>query len=103
MIKNQRTIADRESFSGTGLHTGTPATITFCPAPENSGLRFVRTDVAGAPEIPALVDHVVDITRGTVLEINGVRVHTVEHVLAALVGTGIDNCRIELDGHEPPV
>lgn len=103
MHQYQRTLADRVSFSGTGLHTGTDATITFCPAPENYGLRFVRTDVHGSPEIPALVDHVVDITRGTVLEINGVRVHTVEHVLAALVGTLVDNCRIEIDGIEPPV
>ncbi len=103
MLLHQRTIRDRVSFSGTGLHTGSPATITFCPAPENYGLRFVRTDVEGSPEIPALVDYVVDITRGTVLEVGGVRVHTVEHVLAALVGLCIDNCRIELDNHEPPV
>ncbi len=103
MTKNQQTIRERVSFSGTGLHTGANTTITFCPAPENYGLRFVRTDVAESPEIPALVEHVVDITRGTVLESSGVRVHTVEHVLAALAGTLIDNCRIELDGVEPPV
>ena len=103
MTKNQHTICERVSLSGTGLHTGANTTITFCPAPENYGLRFVRTDIPGSPEIPALVDHVVDITRGTVLEVDGARVHTVEHVLAALVGMLIDNCRIELDGVEPPV
>ncbi|HZV11947.1 MAG TPA: bifunctional UDP-3-O-[3-hydroxymyristoyl] N-acetylglucosamine deacetylase/3-hydroxyacyl-ACP dehydratase [Candidatus Kapabacteria bacterium] len=103
MIQNQRTLRERVSFSGTGLHTGANTTITFCPAPENYGLRFVRTDIEGSPEIPALVDYVVDITRGTVLEMDKVRVHTVEHVLAALVGTLVDNCRIELDGVEPPV
>jgi len=103
MTKNQHTLRERVSFSGTGLHTGANTTITFCPAPENHGLRFVRTDIQGSPEIPALVEHVVDITRGTVLEHGNVRVHTVEHVLAALVGSLIDNCRIELDGIEPPV
>lgn len=103
MLQNQRTVTDRVSVAGTGLHTGTQATITFCPAAENTGLRFVRTDLPGNPEVPALVDYVVDITRGTVLELNGVKVHTVEHVLAALVGTLVDNCRIELDGIEPPV
>ena len=103
MTQNQRTLRKRISFSGTGLHTGVNTTITFCPAPENYGLRFVRTDIPGSPEIPALVDHVVDITRGTVLEVDKARVHTVEHVLAALAGTLVDNCRIELDGLEPPV
>jgi UDP-3-O-[3-hydroxymyristoyl] N-acetylglucosamine deacetylase/3-hydroxyacyl-[acyl-carrier-protein] dehydratase len=103
MLVNQRTIQQPVSFSGTGLHTGNTSTVTFHPAPENYGFRFVRTDLPGAPEIPALVDYVTDIARGTTLTHNGASVHTVEHVLAALVGLEIDNCRIELDANEPPV
>lgn len=99
----QRTIKEPVSFSGVGLHTGEPSTVTFCPAPEDYGYRFVRLDLPGEPEIPALVDHVVDMTRWTVLGLDGVRVHTVEHVLAALVGLQIDNCRIELTASEPPI
>ncbi|HYF03073.1 MAG TPA: bifunctional UDP-3-O-[3-hydroxymyristoyl] N-acetylglucosamine deacetylase/3-hydroxyacyl-ACP dehydratase [Patescibacteria group bacterium] len=103
MLQNQRTIKDPVSFSGTGLHTGNSSTITFHPAPENYGYRFVRTDIEGSPEIPALVDNVVDISRGTTLAVGDARVHTVEHVLAALVGLQIDNCRIELTNNEPPI
>jgi UDP-3-O-[3-hydroxymyristoyl] N-acetylglucosamine deacetylase/3-hydroxyacyl-[acyl-carrier-protein] dehydratase len=91
------------AFSGTGLHTGNPSTIKFHPAPANYGYVFVRTDLETPIEIPALVDFVVDLSRGTTLGINGVRVHTVEHVLAALAGLRIDNCRIELSSNEPPV
>ncbi len=99
----QRTIREPVSFSGVGLHTGNPSTITFYPAPEDYGYRFVRADLPGSPEIPAVVDHVVDTQRWTVLGIDEVRVHTVEHVLAALVGLQIDNCRIELTANEPPI
>jgi len=103
MSRKQRTVATEVSMSGVGLHTGNTSTITFKPAPEQYGYRFVRMDVEGQPEIPALVDHVVDIARGTTIAIGDVRVHTVEHVLAALVGMGVDNCRIELTANEPPV
>jgi UDP-3-O-[3-hydroxymyristoyl] N-acetylglucosamine deacetylase/3-hydroxyacyl-[acyl-carrier-protein] dehydratase len=103
MLANQRTIKDPVSMSGTGLHTGNSSTITFHPAPENYGYKFVRTDLEGSPEIPALVDNVVDISRGTTLAVGDARVHTVEHVLAALVGLQIDNCRIELTNNEPPI
>ncbi|MEN3026164.1 MAG: bifunctional UDP-3-O-[3-hydroxymyristoyl] N-acetylglucosamine deacetylase/3-hydroxyacyl-ACP dehydratase [Chlorobiota bacterium] len=103
MVEYQRTIREPVSVSGVGLHTGAPCTITFHPAQENYGYRFVRTDVPNAPEIPALVDYVVDATRWTTLGSGDVRVHTVEHVLAALAGLRIDNCRIELDASEPPV
>jgi UDP-3-O-[3-hydroxymyristoyl] N-acetylglucosamine deacetylase/3-hydroxyacyl-[acyl-carrier-protein] dehydratase len=77
--------------------------MTFRPAPENYGIRFKRVDLGGSPEVPALVDHVVDIARGTTIAIGEARVHTVEHVLAALVGLQIDNCLIELDANEPPI
>jgi len=99
----QRTIAGTTSFAGVGLHTGNQSTITFLPAPPGYGLRFVRTDLSGNPEVPADVDLVSDIARGTTLTSGDASVHTVEHVLAALVGLEIDNCRIELTANEPPI
>jgi len=103
MADKQRTIKKSVSYSGVGLHTGQATTITFHPAPANYGFRFIRTDLAEPVEIPALVDYVVDLSRGTTLGLNGFRVHTVEHVLAALTGLKLDNCKIELSGLEPPV
>ena len=102
-IKNQRTIAKETSCVGTGLHTGVESKITFKPAVEDFGIRFKRMDVDGCPEIKADIDHVVDISRGTTIEENGVRIHTVEHALAACVGIGLDNILIELSEKEPPV
>ena len=103
MSEKQRTIKESVSYSGIGLHTGQISTITFKAAPENYGYKFIRTDLPEEVEIPALVDNVVDLSRGTTLGIGDVKVHTVEHVLAALAGLQIDNCRIELSGIEPPV
>ncbi len=107
MLVNQRTIKESVSFSGVGLHTGNISTVTFHPAPEDYGYKFVRSDMATAPEIPALVDNVIDISRGTTLAVPTVdgeaKAHTVEHVLAALVGLQIDNCKIEINANEPPV
>jgi UDP-3-O-[3-hydroxymyristoyl] N-acetylglucosamine deacetylase / 3-hydroxyacyl-[acyl-carrier-protein] dehydratase len=103
MTDMQRTIKRPASFSGVGLHTGGMATITFKPAPINYGITFIRADLENCPEIPADVDHVVDLQRGTTLAINGVKVHTVEHVLAALAGLQIDNMKVELSNSEPPV
>jgi UDP-3-O-[3-hydroxymyristoyl] N-acetylglucosamine deacetylase / 3-hydroxyacyl-[acyl-carrier-protein] dehydratase len=103
MLVQQRTISNKVSISGVGLHTGCESTITFLPAPENHGIVFRRTDVGGNPEIPALADYVVDVSRGTTLGIGDVKVHTVEHVLAAVAGLEIDNVMIELDAPEPPV
>ncbi len=103
MSEKQRTIRRPISLTGIGIHSGEETTITFHPAPENYGFRFVRIDLPEPVEIPALVDYVVDLSRGTTLGIGEVRVLTVEHVLAALVGLKIDNCRIELNGKEPPV
>ena len=102
-IKFQRTIGRETSCIGVGLHTGVESKITFKPAPENFGIRFKRMDVEGCPEIRADIDHVVDISRGTTIEENGVRIHTVEHALAACVGIGLDNILIELTEKEPPV
>ncbi|MGA9295360.1 MAG: bifunctional UDP-3-O-[3-hydroxymyristoyl] N-acetylglucosamine deacetylase/3-hydroxyacyl-ACP dehydratase [Ignavibacteriaceae bacterium] len=103
MLELQRTISNPVSISGIGLHTGEKCTMTFKPASENFGIRFVRTDLGGRPEIPANADNVVDISRGTTLGIGEAKVHTVEHVLAAVVGLQIDNIIIELNGIEPPV
>ena len=103
MERKQRTIQMSQSCKGVGLHTGVQSTITFHPAPENFGIRFIRSDIPGCPEIKADIDHVVDISRGTTIEENDVRIHTVEHALAAVSGLRIDNILIELTGKEPPV
>ena len=101
--KQQRTIKKASSCTGVGLHTGVESTITFKPAPENYGIRFKRTDIKGSPAIKADIDHVVDISRGTTIKQNGIRVHTVEHTLAAVSGLRIDNILIELTSKETPV
>jgi UDP-3-O-[3-hydroxymyristoyl] N-acetylglucosamine deacetylase/3-hydroxyacyl-[acyl-carrier-protein] dehydratase len=103
MSSKQRTIKNPVSLTGVGLHTGKKVTITFNPAPENHWYKFQRIDVDGHPIIEADVDLVVDTSRGTTLEKNGVRVHTTEHVLAALVGLEIDNCLIQIDAPEMPI
>ena len=99
----QRTIGAEARLSGVGLHTGNLCNLTFRPAPAGSGIVFVRTDLPGRPAIPADVAHVVGLERGTSLGIDGVKVHTVEHVLAAAAALRIDNLLIELDANEPPV
>ncbi|MDQ1267267.1 MAG: hypothetical protein QG635_2421 [Bacteroidota bacterium] len=103
MVEKQRTISQTVSFTGIGLHTGNKSTITFHPAPANYGFRFIRTDLAEEVEIPALIEYVSDLSRGTTLALDNIEVHTVEHVLAALTGLQVDNCRIELSANEPPV
>ena len=97
MHRRQRTIRTSKSCKGVGLHTGVDSVITFHPAPENYGVRFVRSDIKDSPEIKADIDHVVDISRGTTIEQNDVRIHTVEHALAAVNGLRIDNVMIELN------
>jgi UDP-3-O-[3-hydroxymyristoyl] N-acetylglucosamine deacetylase / 3-hydroxyacyl-[acyl-carrier-protein] dehydratase len=103
MLDLQTTIGKSISISGEGLHTGTYCTMTFKPAPENHGIKFIRTDLADHLEIPALAEYVVDISRGTTIGIGETKVHTVEHVLAAVAGLQIDNISIEIDGIEPPI
>lgn len=103
MSDKQHTIKQKVSVTGVGLHTGKKVTLTFNPAPVNHWYKFQRIDVEGQPIIEADADLVVDTSRGTTLEKNGVRVHTTEHVLAALVGLGIDNCLIQVDGPEMPI
>jgi UDP-3-O-[3-hydroxymyristoyl] N-acetylglucosamine deacetylase/3-hydroxyacyl-[acyl-carrier-protein] dehydratase len=103
MSNFQRTIKQAVSLTGKGLHTGKDVTITFNPASVNHWYKFQRLDVEGQPIIDADADLVVDTSRGTTLEKNGVRVYTTEHVLAALVGLGIDNCLIQMTEAEMPI
>jgi UDP-3-O-[3-hydroxymyristoyl] N-acetylglucosamine deacetylase/3-hydroxyacyl-[acyl-carrier-protein] dehydratase len=103
MIELQRTISKPATLSGIGLHTGTQCTMTFKPAPINSGITFIRVDLGGNPKIPAIADNVVDVSRGTTIGVGEAKVYTVEHVLAAIVGLQIDNINVELDGVEPPI
>src|SRR5271163_3279513 len=77
--------------------------MTFLPAPPNSGIRFRRIDLEGKPEIEARVDYVTTTNRSTSLSKGNAKIHTVEHVLAAFAGRGIDNAVIELDANEPPI
>ena len=103
MNTKQKTIQKEISLEGVGLHTGKKVKITFKPAPENTGLNFVRTDLEGQPLIEASANYVTSTKRGTNLEKNGVEVNTSEHVLAAIVGCDIDNIIMELDSPEPPI
>lgn len=103
MNQKQHTIEQEVSISGVGLHTGEKVTLTLKPAPVNSGINFIRTDIDKGVKVPALVDYVVDTSRGTVLEKDGARVHTTEHILAAIGGLQIDNIDIELNGPEIPI
>ena len=100
--KKQKTIQASVSCTGVGLHTGVESTITFNPAPENFGIKFIRTDKEDQYVTPDL-DNVIDLTRGTTIEENGVKIHTTEHVLSACAGMGIDNLLLELNSKEPPV
>lgn len=99
----QQTLARPVSFSGRGLHTGIDVHVRILPAPEDTGIIFRRTDLPHHPEIKADCDLVVDVSRGTTLEYNGVRVSTIEHLMAASVGMGIDNMIVELDAQEMPI
>ena len=99
----QRTIRTETGLTGVGLHTGNRCNLVFRPAPAGSGIVFVRADLPGHPRIPADAKHVVGLDRGTSLGIDGAKVHTVEHVLAAVTALGIDNLVIEIDANEPPV
>jgi UDP-3-O-[3-hydroxymyristoyl] N-acetylglucosamine deacetylase/3-hydroxyacyl-[acyl-carrier-protein] dehydratase len=101
--ERQMTIARPVTYSGIGLHSGNQCHMTFLPAGANTGIRFVRTDLEGQPQIAVDPDHVVGVERGTTIGVNGTEVQTIEHVLAAVAARGIDNLVIELDAGEPPV
>ncbi len=103
MAEKQRTLKNPVSVKGTGLHTGLNVTLTYKPAPENHGYKFQRVDLEEKPIIRAVVENVVDTSRGTTIEENGVRISTIEHALSALYGLGIDNALIEIDAPETPI
>ncbi len=103
MAEKQRTLKSPIKLCGVGLHTGEIVNIEICPATENHGYKFQRTDIENQPIINADVDLVVATDRGTTLESKGVRVYTTEHVLAALYGMSVDNALIKIDGPEIPI
>lgn len=103
MIEKQRTLAEKATIAGKGLHSGATATITYCPAEEGTGYKFIRMDLDGNPEIPVAAKNVISTQRGTTIGVGEATVATVEHVLAALAGCGIDNASIEIDGPECPI
>ena len=102
-VLHQQTLRQSASFSGIGLHSGNRVNMTFLPAPPNSGIRFRRVDLEGKPEIEARIDNVATTNRSTSLSKGNAKIHTVEHVLAAFAGRGIDNAIVELDANEPPI
>ena len=99
----QKTLKGSFSLFGKGLHTGLSLTVTFNPAPENTGLKIQRIDLEGQPTIDALAEYVVDTQRGTVIAKGDVRVGTIEHGMAALYAMGIDNCLVQVNGPEFPI
>ncbi len=102
-MEKQLTLKDCFTLRSKGLHTGKVITARFCPAPENYGYRIVRVDLEGQPVIECKSENVVETTRGTVVAAGDVKVSTIEHAMAALYASGVDNCRIELDGPEMPI
>ena len=103
MAINQRTIRKERAIRGKSLHTGEEVSLTLKPALPNSGFLFRRTDLYGKPEIKPTFENITDLVRSTTITNGNAKVHTIEHVLSALVGCGIDNAEIELDASEPPI
>jgi UDP-3-O-[3-hydroxymyristoyl] N-acetylglucosamine deacetylase len=99
----QRTLKGEIGCTGIGLHTGEKVRINIRPAPCDTGIRFVRTDLDGHPMTEARFDNVFDTTLATSIGLNGCRVATIEHLMAAFYGLGIDNAVVELDGPEVPI
>lgn len=99
----QKTLASAATITGTSLHTGEQVTLTMKPAPTNHGIKFRRVDLDDQPFIDAHVSKVQTVERATTLAEGSVKVHTVEHVISALVGMGVDNAIIEMDANEPPI
>lgn len=102
MTQPQRTIARVVETTGVGLHTGETVRVRFLPAAIDTGIVFVRTDLPGRPRIPARAEHRIAQPRRTAIQCGDAEVHTVEHLISAAVGIGIDNLDIELAGAEAP-
>jgi UDP-3-O-[3-hydroxymyristoyl] N-acetylglucosamine deacetylase / 3-hydroxyacyl-[acyl-carrier-protein] dehydratase len=103
MTQNQHTLAKSVSLSGSSLHTGEEVTLTLRPAPVGHGKAFRRSDIPDSPAVQAHIGHVKEVERRTTLVDGPGTVHTVEHILSALSGLGVDNCLIEMDASEPPI
>lgn len=99
----QKTLKKPISFSGIGIHTGKIVDMTFCPAKEDTGIVFRRTDLPNQPLIPATLEYVKDTARSTTIGIGDIYIHTIEHVMAALKAYGVDNLIVEVSNIEPPV
>lgn len=102
-MDKQRTLASSASLKGTALHTGENVTLTVRPAPAGHGFKFKRVDLPDEPVVDAKVESVKTVERATTLVEGSVKIHTVEHVLSALAGLGVDNALIEMDANEPPI
>ena len=103
MSQNQHTLRDIHYFEGKGLHTGTYAHMRLLPAPAGHGIRFRRTDLPGAPVIEALAENVTNTARSTTVACGEAKAVTIEHIMSALTGLGVDNALIELDNVEVPI
>src|SRR6266571_8464111 len=99
----QQTLAKAAGFSGTSLHTGEKVSLKLQPAPVDHGIKFKRKDLQDEPTIDAKIDNLKTVERATTIGEGAVRVHTVEHVLAALSAMGVDNAIVEMDANEPPI
>lgn len=102
-MDKQRTLASSASLTGTALHTGENVTLTLHPAPVGHGFKFKRSDLPDEPVVEAKVENVKTVERATTIVEGNVKIHTVEHVLSALAGMGVDNALIEMDANEPPI
>src|SRR5438046_1673426 len=99
----QQTVSKTASFSGTALHTGEKVTLKLLPAPADHGIKFRRKDLQEEPTVDAKIENLKMVERATTIGEGAVRVHTVEHVLAALWAMGVDNAVVEMDANEPPI
>src|SRR6266567_3445266 len=99
----QHTVGKSAGFTGTALHTGERVTLRLHPAPVDSGIKFKRKDLQDEPTIDAKIENLKTVERATTIGEGPVRVHTVEHVLAALWAMGVDNAIVEMDANEPPI
>ena len=103
MDSRQRTVAEEISCTGIGLHSGKKVNLTIKPAPQNSGISFERIDISPSCKVKASFDNVVDTNMATTIGLNGYSVSTVEHIMAAFFGMGIDNALVQIDGGEIPI
>src|SRR2546430_11558551 len=99
----QHTLSKSAGFSGTSLHTGEKVSLKLHPAPADHGIKFKRKDLPDEPTIDAKIDNLKTVERATTIGEGSVRVHTIEHALAALSAMGVDNAIVEMDANEPPI